>query len=189
MSAVTNVDAFANRLGQILGDWQRIHGPHLRTQFDDYQRADAEQRPLEHHARVYIVDPLLEALGWQIRPNNSATPVNMITEFGADGLASASNRQYFDYLGSERSTDRPLLLVETKSFAELLPGGAGKTRDVQRRDILRVLNQPANRPPTKAWREHSEQVRDYLERIVARRGVPPPLRAHDQWSVVPHLAM
>ena len=68
---------------------------------------------LEAHIRNYLINALLAALNWNIRPARPALLPNLVPESPVDSLRD-HERRHIDYLGVDRQNDAPLLIVETK---------------------------------------------------------------------------
>jgi hypothetical protein len=75
---------------------------------------------LEGHARAYIVNGLLAALNWRLDARPEDGLPNLVPEAPVRSHATATIR-FFDYLGLEKGTNNPLLIVETKRPSAELP--------------------------------------------------------------------
>lgn len=71
----------------------------------------------EAQVRKYIIDPMLEALGWKLND-----PEAMIVEAGVEPLDNSSHRRFLDYFGTGRIDEcKASLLVEAKRLSHELP--------------------------------------------------------------------
>lgn len=89
---------------------------------------------LEAHSRIFIIDALLRSLNWiyDFVPGNSPS---LMPEAPARSLTTG-HRRHLDYLGFESSSNRALMIVETKRPSAQLPdvleegdSGIGVTRE------------------------------------------------------------
>src|SRR5258707_8399231 len=107
---IRNDIEFGNAFRKACTDYDRDIKGQLDTifgQMDPTLRniVDHDQN-LEAHIRSYVLDPLLEALNWQIGKN--VIPEAFLRD------RQTHTRRRLDYLGHERDALRPLLIVEAK---------------------------------------------------------------------------
>jgi hypothetical protein len=149
-----NADSFKERLREVFQAAQEV-----RATLDEVATAgnvDPEETVagaaqirkkewLECHARDFVLDHLLAALNWQKTPTLDATPyvqANLVIEQPPDvggqprrklKPSDKEKRKRMDYLGYERDTDRPLLVLEAKRPELQLPGSRvpGALRDCE----------------------------------------------------------
>jgi hypothetical protein len=139
---------------------------------------------LEAHCRKYLIDPMLEALGWEL-----SNPNEVFVEEGVDDTISGAPRRFLDYHGRAEvlSGSASLILIEAKRLSARLPRlrnpNAGRTQGVSSA-IQRILQVTATRSEATTapaadmdheanWREWLGTLRDYLERMgQARAGLP-----------------
>ena len=76
---------------------------------------------LEAHAREFMVNSVLEALNWRMSIAGDEYLPNLVPEAPLQSVGRDTTR-FLDYLGLERETDRPLLIVESKRPSSKLPG-------------------------------------------------------------------
>ena len=123
MSMVRNADDFLLRFCRISDDYERTFGPMLsriREQYTNEPKKQIIKDFLEFHARTYFVNAFLAALNWRIDlPPTDGLP-NLVPEVPLRSKERGSIR-FMDYLGFERETDKPLLIVETKRPGAMLP--------------------------------------------------------------------
>jgi hypothetical protein len=120
VSRVRNADQFGRAFGRIKDDYDRIFAPriaNIRTEYGGTASKGGRipvDDCLEAHLRVFFINSFLAALNW--RPNcapEDGLP-NLIPEVPLRSTDRGTTR-FLDYLGLERRTDRPLLIVETKA--------------------------------------------------------------------------
>ncbi|MGD0232001.1 MAG: hypothetical protein ABSC19_16875 [Syntrophorhabdales bacterium] len=119
MSRVRNADEFLLRLRGIRADYERKFGPllkRLREKYVGKEEQDFADKSLEAHARTYVVNGLLEALNWRLDTSREDGLPDLVPE--SPILSSERNTiRFLDYLGFEKQTDDPLLIVETKRLS------------------------------------------------------------------------
>jgi hypothetical protein len=148
-------------------DYDRYIRDQLRAVFvqtDPIAEVTDRDENLEQHIRTYVLDPLLEALNWQIGKNV------IIEAFLRDRWTNTRRR--LDYLGHERDAVHPLLIVEAKRpdapfiyvTRSLEPGRNYVYSEVQLlADALHYLkDSDQSEPPLlKVWSEWLFEVRNY----------------------------
>jgi hypothetical protein len=75
---------------------------------------------LEYHSRCFIINTLLEGLNWRLNAKPQDGLPNVLPETAVRSEASGT-RRFLDYLGFERETLKPLLVVEAKRLKAPLP--------------------------------------------------------------------
>jgi hypothetical protein len=126
VSRVRNADEFWLQYQKLLGDYRRDYKPLLDKLRNQFAAGGKPQVPpalddaLEFHTRTYIVNALLAALNWRLDVQPSVGLPNLAPEISITS-SERGTRRFLDYLGFERETNRPLLLVETKRPRSLLP--------------------------------------------------------------------
>ncbi len=126
MSRIPNADAFKQRYREILQQYQTVYEDYLSRIRSKYAALPGGKPPpsvsdhLEHHHRVYIVNALLAALNWRLEVPPSAGLPELTPEAPLRSLDRGTIR-FLDYLGVERETVKPLLIVETKRLSADLP--------------------------------------------------------------------
>ena len=91
----------------------------LHTQLDKPSKVAVDDS-LEYHSRCFIINTLLEALNWRLNTKPEEGLPNVLPEAAVRSAASGT-RRFLDYLGFERDTLRPLLVVEAKRLKAPLP--------------------------------------------------------------------
>lgn len=102
---MSRVDAhsFARRLATVRTEIEtqllpRIEQIFIRMAPANEERYQGKGRQLINEAQVrkYIIDPILEALGWKLND-----PKSMIVEAGVEPMDSSAHRRFLDYFGAE----------------------------------------------------------------------------------------
>jgi hypothetical protein len=148
---------------------------------------------LECHTRDFCLDHLLASLNWQLSPSldpQEYITANLVIEQSpdADGrvrirdeLSERSRRM--DYLGHDRATDEPLVVVEAKRPSVSLPGTTPSLASPDAHDAGRVIakaleklkagEEIPKRLLNGDWREAIVQVRNYCRTIKEARNTWP----------------
>lgn len=166
MNRVLNADQFLLDFRRICGKYEQVFGPRLagvRTRYAGTPEEDALDQTLEAHARAYIVDDLLAALNWRLDTPPEDRMWNLIPEAPVRSEERGSIR-FLDYLGLERETDAPLLIVETKRPSVRLPE-AWSPAATYSEIVARGL---AGKPLKGDWNEWLQDLRDYVHSVYAR---------------------
>lgn len=191
MIRTRNATDFRIRLGECFREAARI--PEFNGKLDagaspNREAAFRERADwLEHHAREYIIDHLLESLNWSLYPPKGADAYraqNLASEVGIASVKSETKRR-LDYLGFDSETTKPLLLVEAKRPSLQLPfvdvpsaSPFGHPAAVAFADFLgRLPIKGAAKPSavrgiTAEWAEYLHSVRDYVLTLGATSSVP-----------------
>jgi len=125
--------------------------------------------PLEAHCRQYFVDPFLEALNWRLNTSDQGAP----NAFPESRVASASRGTVLrlDYLGVERGTTTPLMIVETKSPDSAFPrlrqplSSQSFERSESRSPALVIAAGLKGAALTGNWNEWLSDLRSYVKDI------------------------
>jgi hypothetical protein len=127
---------------------------------------------LEAQARIYLLDPFLRGLGWEVE-----TPAAIVVEDTVDPLEEDvdAHRRRLDYHGRDSGQDRSLLAVEVKRPSVHLPRRAGGSVEGWIADALGVINAGGAgvKELPAAWREILKSAVDYVKRIAATYGNTP----------------
>jgi hypothetical protein len=115
LSVVKNANEFFVKLQGIRNRYHSLFGPRLAQLRSRYTNAewDAAQQELEFHRRCYIINDLLALLNWRLDELPHSGLPNLIPEQPVTSIDTSRTR-FLDYLGFERETERPLLIVEAK---------------------------------------------------------------------------
>ncbi len=122
MKDVRNANEFLNRLRTIRNRYDEHFGPRIKKLRESLESAALGELEgsLEAHIRAYFVNGFLEALNWRIDQGIENDLPALIPEAPVRSETKDSIR-YLDYLGLERATAKPLLIVETKRPSADLP--------------------------------------------------------------------
>jgi hypothetical protein len=167
---------YAKDLEQLAVDEARKRG------LQDLAAITGEEVCLEAHTRLYMLDPLLTALGWDVSSSS-----RMVVEDGVnEDKEQDAHRRRLDYHGRDSNTGASLLVTEAKRASVLLPGVQGRTatshitrrdKDVTVREFiaqeLARISKGQSELGSAAWREILRTSVDYAKRVVAQSGAAP----------------
>jgi len=123
VSRVQNADDFLLRFRAIRTDYQDLFATRItaiRAKYTKEAEKDVADQALEAHARAYMINGLLAALNWRLDQKAEDGLPNIFPEVPVLSKQTSTIR-FLDYLGLERQTDIPLLIVETKRPNAQLP--------------------------------------------------------------------
>jgi hypothetical protein len=137
--------------------------------------ADEQTRAewLEYHARRYVLDHFLSALGWDLPAVEllSQHLENVQLEAGIASI-STGHRRFLDYLGCERASGAPALLLEAKRPSlrlSVVAEGANTARHPfgdALRNYLRYRDKPSdNFGLSSEWCTYLDDVADYVRSV------------------------
>lgn len=101
-----------NRFTRAVEDFHGVTVPQLRGKF--LANSDVNTL-LEHHARAFVLDELLDSTGWTTRPAGG-DQLNLLTEAYFKNGYLKTRTLFLDYLGVDRLVNLPLLVFEAKRF-------------------------------------------------------------------------
>jgi hypothetical protein len=158
---------------------------------------------LECHVRDFVIDQILSALNWQMRPWDTADgyiAANLVTEQSPDGSRrfrpeTDEHRRRMDYLGYSREIDRPLLVVEAKRPKVQLPGVPSPLSIPERHPVgdifaaaLTSIRNGTDVPEgvSANWKKALEQIRGYCRTVFETRGEWPSraVLTNGDWLIV-----
>jgi hypothetical protein len=157
------------------------------------ERADE----LEAHARLHLIDGVLQTLGWSVTPN-----VDVFERFTQNMSIELSLRppdavyaKRLDYFGFDSQTRASLLAVESKGPDLVMPASGAPLSPTDHPWISELLavarsNGGLRTPVTHlsgSWVKDVHQLADYVRRIVRTPGTTMPRRAlltNGTWYVV-----
>lgn len=193
MSRIRNADEFRTAFDRVRGDYDGIFRRRLDQTRASYDRLPPEQRPpdfdesLEHHARCYLINALLAGLNWRLDLSLEDGLPNLLPEVAVRSQASGT-RRFLDYLGIERETNKPLLIVEAKRPSSALPVLATLPdiptkgpRPVPVQGAIPVMGTDsvvisrglAGNPLSGDWFQWLQDLRDYVRSVNAKTGDVP----------------
>jgi hypothetical protein len=123
VNRVRNADEFLLRCRRIREQYDNLFAPHIAEVRKKYAGREEEglvNHNLEAHARAHNVNAFLAALNWRLDARPEEGLPNLIPEAPIRSEERRSIR-FLDYLGLERQTNAPLLIVETKRPSAQLP--------------------------------------------------------------------
>ena len=122
----------------------------------------------EAHVRVFLVDPMLRALNWQIGEPAGRRPPSVVPEAAVGGKGK---RYFLDYLGVDRGGRVPLMIGETKRPGSAPPTLATGTATT---DVPLALSQGLRGAPLQAeWSEWLGKIREYVADVRTRWNAVP----------------
>lgn len=155
---------------------------------------------LEHHARAFILDELLDSTGWTTRPAGG-DHLNLLTEAYFKKGYLKTRTLYLDYLGVDRLVNLPLLVFEAKRFGAAGPrvlvelyaqktaarassGRKGKVMSSPEQVMAAAMKLPTW--VTGEWREHIKQLKKYVTATKKKFNRPPAVMAigNGEWLVI-----
>lgn len=166
---LAKVDTFKRRVRELRKkyghDLEQIEQDFARRNRVSFQDVHGRGREiaLEAHARVYVIDPLLKELGW-----NVSNADMLMIEDTLEPIVNASegNRRFLDYHGRDNTEDRSLVILEAKRPNAALP-------DPDKRDVplfiaqalgdIHAANLKGPKLPGK-WQEWLTTLIDYVRR-------------------------
>jgi hypothetical protein len=166
MSLVRNADEFLLEYRRIWEKYETLFAPRIakiRAMYVGESEEGFLEQCLEAHIRSYVVNALLAALNWRLDQNPEDGLPNLIPEVPVRSTLSGTIR-FLDYLGLERNTDNPLMIIETKRPSSELPHTLEQAENYS--EILsRGL---AGAPLSGDWNTWLDNLRDYLRSTQAR---------------------
>ena len=162
MSRVRNATEFLLRFQRIQDDYEKLFAPRIAQIRLVYAGTPNERNldsVLEHHIREYFVNAVLAALNWRADRNPKDDLPNIVSEAPVRSQKTGTIRR-LDYLGLEKDTNEPLLIVETKRPSAKLPhpGGASSYPEI----IARGLK---GSDLGGEWNEWLTGLRDYVRSV------------------------
>lgn len=178
MTRAFNADDFLLVFRRVRGQYENTFSKQLQALREMLASASESGRSkvnpdLEAHVRVYYVNAVLEALNWRMDTQAGDMGPNLVPEAALTSLERGT-RRFLDYLGIERETGLPLLVVESKRPSAELPklrnpstvyslpmlvskglGGAELAHDwnkwlISIRDYVRSVHAATDRAPLRA---------------------------------------
>lgn len=170
MNRVRNADEFLLRFRAIHDEYEQAFPLLSRVRYKYVGKPEERdiESLLEIHARTYFVNAFLSALNWRLDKQSTDDLPNLVPEASVRSVERGSVR-YLDYLGLERETKRPLLIVETKKPNSVLPTLAPSSAISPSEAISRGLS---GERLNGEWSQWLENVRDYVRSIAARAEAP-----------------
>lgn len=192
MSRCLNADNFRQALANVFQTADQV-----RAVLEQSRPVAADRTPqetlnsrrefwLECHVRDFVIDQVLSALNWQMRPWDTAdgyVAANLVTEQSPEGSLrykeeTDEHRRRMDYLGYSRETDRPLAVVEAKRPKVQLPGVPSPLSLPERHPVgdifaaaLTSIRVGTDVPEgvSAYWKKALEQIRGYCRTVFERR--------------------
>jgi hypothetical protein len=202
-SLTRNATDFEKRFRRVLDDYQREYGPALaalsnlkpetanasseeiQKEVEWVEQARIQREVLEYQIRLWVIDGLLFSLNWIQNStwNAKPTPVNMLPEMTVKSIQGTKRRM--DYFGYERSTYRPLLIVEAKRPSDKLPTPPGGA-EVESVSSLIVKSLRGRTKLPWDWSIWLDSLKDYVRSVKAQMGAYPAraVLTNGDWCVI-----
>ncbi|MHB8386396.1 MAG: hypothetical protein ACYDAT_08105 [Metallibacterium sp.] len=167
-----NADQFLTRFREIRGQYLDTVRPllqQMRARLVGEPTAEETKAnlDLEAHVRVYVVNSLLAALNWRMDVSAADGLLNLVPEVALQSSENGTTR-FLDYLGIERQTGVPLLVVETKRPSAELPRLRDPSNVYAEVNYSAIVSQGLN--GTKLaydWNKWLATLRDYVRSVQA----------------------
>ena len=189
MSRVRNATEFLRLLHRNRANYEERYRPMIESARSQNAANPSRKAPpeidecLEAHLRQYFINGFLNALNWRLELSPDEGLPNMIPELPIASLARGTIR-YLDYLGSERETNKPLLLVETKRPSSDLPQRRNASFQFEAERVPELICKrlsetsssvdPVNQTDLGSeWNEWLTTLRDYVRSVCANTGDVP----------------
>ena len=123
MSRVRNATDFRREYRSIHSNYENRFArliARVRREYVGTPNESNADNMLEHHVRAYVINAVLAALNWRMDRQPQDDLPNLIPEASGRSQQTGTIRR-LDYLGLEKDTNEPLLIVETKRPSAKLP--------------------------------------------------------------------
>jgi hypothetical protein len=181
VTRVRDATEFSIQLRRAREDYERIYRPRVeevRAQFasnDSGQESPDVDDALEAHVRQYLINALLNALNWRLdrRPDQGLETIT-IPEAPIKP-SGTGNTRFLDYLGTDGSEGRALLVVETKRPNSSLLSRIRKYNRYADETLPQLIAAALEGKADvgKEWQEWLETLRDYARRVRDQSSQPP----------------
>ena len=161
MTRVCNATDFLQRFREIQNDYEKIFKKKLteiRKRFAGTPEEILIDQTLEAHSREYLVDALLAALNWRLDKGPAQRSPNLFPEVPVRS-EKTKNIRFLDYLGTNRESDKPLMIVETKRSKYGLPRG---NRTASTFSEIFSIGLAGEKLIGGDWNKWIEDLRDYV---------------------------
>lgn len=163
MSRVKNANDFLFHLRGIRQNYEYLFAPRIlqiRKKYVGMPKEGIPETVLEAHLRTYIINALLTGLNWRLEKKPEDDLPNLIPEAPVRSQERRTIR-FLDYLGFEKQTNNPLLILETKR-----PGiGLPKTIEPASTYSEVVARGLAGETLTGEWNKWLQDLRDYVKSV------------------------
>jgi hypothetical protein len=173
--STAEIERFRRAVNQLLVSYERslerleqLHASRNGIPLQDV-RGRGRDIALEAHARAYLLDPLLSALGWQV----DTTDLMVIEDTLETADQGEGHRRRLDYHGREQNGGRSLLIVESKRPSVQLPTTRDGNIGGAIGQALFQVRLGRDIPVSALWTEILTSARDYAERVTKNSGETP----------------
>jgi hypothetical protein len=191
VSRVRTATQFLQKLRKIAAQYEQLFRPRI-----DEIRKNFVQRPptkppladesLEAHSRAYFLNALLAALNWRLDVSPETALPNLVPEAPIQSLEKGTIC-FLDYLGFERDSARPLLVVEAKRPSSILPRLAKLPDDSRSPSYLEVISRGLTGERLLGqWSQWFSTLRDYIRSVYAKANQAPKrvLLTNGDWLIL-----
>jgi len=191
-------ETFWDRLHRLFAQYDNRHNLAGRIGPGNLSRAEKDDW-LECHARRYVIDHMLAGLGWNIQAHlELADHIQNLNIEHQVLSAESGHRRFLDYLGYERESERPLIIVEAKRPSLSLPSASDYCGHPTHHPAAEMIKQfcpqmksGGHQPSTDApqlpsqWQEHLRTLRDYfLSTSVQAGSVKRVVITNGEWLII-----
>lgn len=185
------VENFRREIGKLQEQYERalaeIEKAEARQKGIEWEalKGKGRQIAVEAQVRKYLLDPILNALGWE-----TDTAAQMVVEDGLDPVGgqedSDAERRRLDYHGRVNKGGRSLLIVEAKRPSISLPRNDDSSVSKLIALALRSTKKSSGSPVSAEWGEILTSARDYSNRVMTSSNAAPMrfVISNGEWFVI-----
>jgi hypothetical protein len=170
VSRVRTATEFLQKLRKIDDQYQQLFRPRIDEIRKNYVQRPLTKPPLadeslEAHSRAYVLNALLAALNWRLDVAPEADLPNLVPEAPIQSLEKGTVC-FLDYLGFERDSTCPLLVVEAKRPSSILPRLAKLSDDSRSPSYPEVISRGLmGERLLREWPQWLSTLRDYIRSV------------------------
>jgi len=188
VSRVRNATEFLSRLRRTRANYEdRYRGviAEARAEYSNNPSGKIQSEvdeSLEHHLRQYFINGFLNALNWRLEITPDEGLPDLIPEAPIASLTRRSTR-FLDYLGADRETRKPLLVVETKRPSSHFPRPSSRATRTKVSTSATICSRLADADPANPdadpanlgtdWNEWLDTLKDYVRSVHTGSGHVP----------------
>jgi hypothetical protein len=144
VSRVRTAKKFLQKLREIDAQYDQLFRPRIDEIRNSYVQRPLTKPPLadeslEAHSRAYFLNGFLAALNWRLDVSPKTGLPNLVPEAPLQSLEKGTIC-FLDYLGFDRDSARPLLVVEAKRPSSVLPRLAKLSNDSREPSLAKLSN-------------------------------------------------
>jgi hypothetical protein len=179
VSRVRTATEFLQKFRKLNDKYEQRFRPHIDKIRKNYAGSSPGKLPsivdecLEAHSRVYVVNALLAALNWRLDVAPETDLPNLVPEAPIQSLERGTIC-FLDYLGFDRDSTCPLLVVEAKRPSSALPSLAKLSDDSRSPSFPEVISRGLTGERLLGqWPQWLSTLRDYIRSVHARAAQAP----------------